>query len=752
MTIPAADTEVAYAGDGVTLSFPIPFVFDTSADITVISTAADGTPTQLTTGFSITGGGGATGTCTFLVAPAALTTITLLDDPELTQTADYISNDAFPADAHEAALDRTVRQVKRLAGRVARSIRVADGDNSSGDDLLLPIESARASKFLAFDVDGQPVASAGTGGGDSALRTDLASGASGSAGAQLVNTRRSEAGSVAVPLNTALGRLMYADDFGANTTPGTTDRRAAIQAAIDAATDVNSEIYLHDDNALGGSLLVRSTTQQNASLIGRGRVSTILRPNAVSIASGAVNVNALIVNQSNNGHTHLRNLRWMSATTPGFTGTFVDALEGGGADGSLQAGFSWTWENVWLSPQSTNGGGAHGGFSNLRTIGVVGESIKSAVWLLAGAGNSDHHHTDGVLNASFDALVDSTALTAGTRGAMIHINGLHAYQHFRGPALNLAYVNTILTYSVAVEADVAHVGTVSLGKYHNCKDVLLIGGVGTTGNGTPRIANGLEFSASVGETCTATVVGYRINADVGLRTSGAGTLHLTFVGVDFSMCQYAWQHLSGNTAGSVTFIDCKMNFCEYLWLLSAGTPTFDINWHGGELLDAGYPNVATGRNIAFGTAGAIRIIGAKIGRTDATNSDATYFILNTGAGTFKLLDVLIVGTPPTGLIDPASTAAGATIQLVRERSSDPGGAKTFAVAVGTNNTVVADTEVQAGCQPILMPSNAKAGAVMGSAQSLYVSARTAGVSFTVSTADGTNIAGSNANFAYRINP
>lgn len=189
MTITAAPTEVAYAGNGVTVAFAIPFPFDTSGDIKVVSTDSDGTPTELSTGFSVTGGGGETGTCTFDTAPAAGVTITILDDPDLTQTADYEANDAFAEDSHEQALDRNVRMIKRMSQRVGRSLRVADGDSSSGDDLLLPIEASRAGKFLAFDAEGQPTALSGTGGADDELREDLAATANGADGAPLVGYR-----------------------------------------------------------------------------------------------------------------------------------------------------------------------------------------------------------------------------------------------------------------------------------------------------------------------------------------------------------------------------------------------------------------------------------------------------------------------------------------------------------------------------------------------------------------------------------
>jgi hypothetical protein len=55
--------------------------------------------------------------------------------------------------------------------------------------------------------------------------------------------------------------------------------------------------------------------------------------------------------------------------------------------------------------------------------------------------------------------------------------------------------------------------------------------------------------------------------------------------------------------------------------------------------------------------------------------------------------------------------------------------------------VVADTTIKAGSIVLLMPTNAAAGTLMAGATSLYVSARTAGTSFTVATANAGNAAG-----------
>ena len=64
-------------------------------------------------------------------------------------------------------------------------------------------------------------------------------------------------------------------------------------------------------------------------------------------------------------------------------------------------------------------------------------------------------------------------------------------------------------------------------------------------------------------------------------------------------------------------------------------------------------------------------------------------------------------------------------------------------------TVVANVDVTATCTILLTPTNAAAATLQGSAKCLYISARTAGASFTVATASAAAAAGTET-FNYRI--
>lgn len=65
------------------------------------------------------------------------------------------------------------------------------------------------------------------------------------------------------------------------------------------------------------------------------------------------------------------------------------------------------------------------------------------------------------------------------------------------------------------------------------------------------------------------------------------------------------------------------------------------------------------------------------------------------------------------------------------------------------STVVAEAEVTATSFIFLMATNAAAGTLVGSTESPYISAKSAGVSFTVATADGGSAAGTET-FSYLL--
>lgn len=156
MTITAGITEISYAGDNASTVFPVPFPFHDETDLLIVLTAPDGAAQTLTSGFTITGGDGETGEVTLDAPLASGYTLTIADNPELSQQVDYISNDAFPAETHEFALDKLTRIAKRHNARFGRTLRVQDGESEIS---ALPPMARRTDQFFMFDSSGHPTVS-----------------------------------------------------------------------------------------------------------------------------------------------------------------------------------------------------------------------------------------------------------------------------------------------------------------------------------------------------------------------------------------------------------------------------------------------------------------------------------------------------------------------------------------------------------------------------------------------------------------
>lgn len=119
MTISTTTRTVTHNGNGVAVNFTYPFKIDDAADLLVyLKSGSVFVLKTLGTDYSLTGvrnpGGG---TVTFVVAPASATgNVRFLRRTALTQLVDYITNDDFPAEIHEAALDKLTMAVQDYLG------------------------------------------------------------------------------------------------------------------------------------------------------------------------------------------------------------------------------------------------------------------------------------------------------------------------------------------------------------------------------------------------------------------------------------------------------------------------------------------------------------------------------------------------------------------------------------------------------------------------------------------------------------
>ncbi|MEV4934426.1 hypothetical protein [Sphingobium sp. LSP13-1-1.1] len=175
MTVAAKSSKIDYIENGATLSFPLPFRF-LDGSITVRRIFADGSISVLTNGadFSVSGGATDDGGTLTLTATVAGAKLRIRRRTPRRQSTNYTTGDRFPAETHEATVDRAMlidqEQDDTIDDTATRALMVPDGETA----VPVPAASDRAGKALGFDAQGKPIAVTISGVNDPSLRADLA--------------------------------------------------------------------------------------------------------------------------------------------------------------------------------------------------------------------------------------------------------------------------------------------------------------------------------------------------------------------------------------------------------------------------------------------------------------------------------------------------------------------------------------------------------------------------------------------------
>lgn len=153
MTIASTQSKAVYGGNGSTATFAVPFLFLRDEDIEVVLTDTEGLETGLviSTDYTLSGAGEpAGGICTLSTPPEPGQVLVIRRNPAMVQEVDYVENDAFPAQTHEAALDKLTMICQALAERLDRTITFRVSSAVTGVELPKP-ESGR---FLGWNEAG----------------------------------------------------------------------------------------------------------------------------------------------------------------------------------------------------------------------------------------------------------------------------------------------------------------------------------------------------------------------------------------------------------------------------------------------------------------------------------------------------------------------------------------------------------------------------------------------------------------------
>ena len=156
MTVTSTNQKVQFNGNGSTTVFAYNFKIFAQTDLSVILRSAAGTETvqQLTTNYTVSGVGEASGgNVTMGVAPPSGTTLTILRVQPNLQGLDLVPNDPFPAGSMEDALDKLTFMVQTHDEEIGRSIKASPTNVISGSEFTVSATD-RANKLFSFDSSG----------------------------------------------------------------------------------------------------------------------------------------------------------------------------------------------------------------------------------------------------------------------------------------------------------------------------------------------------------------------------------------------------------------------------------------------------------------------------------------------------------------------------------------------------------------------------------------------------------------------
>ena len=157
MTISSATNKVSYSGNGSTTVFAYAFPITADADLVVYIRSAAGTETlkTLTTHYTVSGAGTASGgNVTFGAAPASGETVVILRNIPATQSLDLVENDSFSAESLEDSIDRVTMISSDVKEELSRAIKLSRTNTMTSTEFTNNAAD-RASKVLAFDSSGE---------------------------------------------------------------------------------------------------------------------------------------------------------------------------------------------------------------------------------------------------------------------------------------------------------------------------------------------------------------------------------------------------------------------------------------------------------------------------------------------------------------------------------------------------------------------------------------------------------------------
>ena len=466
MTVSSLTVKNSYNADSTTTSFAYTFPIHSTSELTVILRAANGTETiqTITTHYSIVDNGSAGGQVNFVSAPATGNTVVLLRDTNLTQETDYIANDPFPAETHEAALDKITLQQQELQEELDRAIKISRSNDIASSEIA-QTAATRAGKLLAFDSSGNLEVSLDA----SSIATNATAAANSATAAAASQTAAETAKTAAETAKTAAENLLdnFDDRFlGAKTSDPTVDNDG--DALVDGALyfdTTNNVMKVYD---LSGTqwrqIQLSNADQTNVNLVAgqispTNNISTLAAQNTnlttlaglnseittlagINNLQNLANAHAAVTNVNNNlsGVNSFNDRYRVTAGVP-TTSLDVGDLAFDTNAGELKVYKASGWANAGSSVNGTS--------ARFRYIATAGQTAFSGTDTNSNVMNFDSGFADVYLNgvklvsgAGNDYTENGTTVTLASGAGVGDILEVVGFGTFNVAAINAANISS----------------------------------------------------------------------------------------------------------------------------------------------------------------------------------------------------------------------------------------------------------------------------------------------------------------------
>jgi hypothetical protein len=371
---------------------PYAFTFEILAQ-TDIDVYVDATLKTLTTDYTVTINSNGTGAVNFVTAPGSTKRITIVGARDITRASDYVTGGDFTAASLNVELDQQTIFNQQNAEALGRAILAPVTDPAS-INMVLPVQTSRAGKILAFDSDGNPVV-----------------------GEEIGNWRGNWAAGQAYTVRDLVKDASNANVYRANTahtSSGTTPISSNADVAkwdlvVDAASAASSATAAAASaSAASSSASAASTSASNASTSATNAASS-----ASAASTSASNASTSATNASNSA---------TSASTSASTATTQASNASTSATNAATSATSASNSASTATTQATNAATSASGASTSATnaassASAASTSASNASTSATNASNSASTATTQATNAATSATASANSATSAASSA-----------------------------------------------------------------------------------------------------------------------------------------------------------------------------------------------------------------------------------------------------------------------------------------------------------------------------------------------